>query len=116
MWKLVLSYNNTVNSATNFAPNELLFKDNKQHIRIMEQAYSNLLQSRNDRNNRANKNKGLDALKLGDMVWKLLESVDKADPIWSNTVYHVIKGPYDGHHYDIRTPMGKSKLILYTLP
>ena len=74
----------------------------------MEQAYSNLLQSRQKRNNLANKNKGLKALKLGDMVWKLLESVDKADPIWSNTVYHVIKGPYDGHHYDIRTPMGKS--------
>ena len=97
-----------MNSATNFTPNEIVFSNNNSKAtKLLQHVHDNLLKAQQSRNTTTNKKKGLPDLSIGDQVWKLLESVHKMDPNWSKSAYYIIKGPFDGNHYLIKTPMGK---------
>ena len=112
--KCVLTYNNIVNDVTKFTPMELVFQHTiSNNFKIFNIAYENTLNAYRMRyNNEIKRFRLKEKLKVGEIVLRINEKSNKMQPNWIDEDCVVVKGPYDGNHYNVKIINSKKKKII----
>ncbi len=111
IWEVILAYNRTVHSGSEYSPIELVMRgQDGTSWKILEMARKNLLRAQAKRvASAAATATELLPFEVGNIVWKIRDSIQHKDQTgWIEKDLFVVKGPYDGDHYDVRARGGRT--------